>query len=132
MQNYSPFLYARASEASERFIMYRFTCLRVRLSPFPRVETRFYTHFQNAFANAFLELLRLSSNYRDECLATAQLHCAVDPYMPLRRLDRRYKRLSKLLCVYHIYRNVFFGSNALQIALLFGISESAFIIKVLA
>ena len=40
--------------------------LRVRLSPFPRVETRFKTHNQNAFANAFrnafLELLRLSSN----------------------------------------------------------------------
>ena len=35
--------------------------LRVRLSPFPRVETRFNTHNQNAFANAFLELLRLSS-----------------------------------------------------------------------
>ena len=38
---------------------------RVRLSPFPRVETRFNTHNQNAFANAFwnafLELLRLSS-----------------------------------------------------------------------
>ena len=37
----------------------------VRLSPFPRVETRFNTHNQNAFANAFrnafLELLRLSS-----------------------------------------------------------------------
>ena len=38
---------------------------RVHLSPFPRVETRFNTHNQNAFANAFrnafLELLRLSS-----------------------------------------------------------------------
>ena len=34
---------------------------RVRLSPFPRVESRFNTHNQNAFANAFLELLRLSS-----------------------------------------------------------------------
>ena len=33
----------------------------VRLSPFPRVESRFNTHNQNAFANAFLELLRLSS-----------------------------------------------------------------------
>ena len=33
----------------------------VRLSPFPRVETRFNTHNQNAFANAFLEFLRLSS-----------------------------------------------------------------------
>ena len=27
--------------------------LRVRLSPFPRVESRFNTHNQNAFANAF-------------------------------------------------------------------------------
>ena len=35
--------------------------LGVRLSPFPRVDTRFNTHNQNAFANAFLELLRLSS-----------------------------------------------------------------------
>ena len=38
---------------------------RMRLSPFPRVESRFNTHNQNAFANAFrnafLELLRLSS-----------------------------------------------------------------------
>ena len=33
----------------------------VRLSPFPRVETCFNTHNQNTFANAFLELLRLSS-----------------------------------------------------------------------
>ena len=37
----------------------------VRLSPFPRVESRFNTHNQNAFANAFrnafFELLRLSS-----------------------------------------------------------------------
>ena len=37
----------------------------MRLSPFPRVESRFNTHNQNAFANAFrnafLELLRLSS-----------------------------------------------------------------------
>ena len=37
----------------------------MRLSPFPRVESRFNTHIQNAFANAFrnafLELLRLSS-----------------------------------------------------------------------
>ena len=39
----------------------RFNTHRVRLSPFPRVETRFNTHNQNAFANAFLELLRLSS-----------------------------------------------------------------------
>ena len=31
------------------------------LSSFPRVETRFNTHSQNAFANAFLELLRISS-----------------------------------------------------------------------
>ena len=31
------------------------------LSPFPRVETRFNTHNPNAFRNAFLELLRLSS-----------------------------------------------------------------------
>ena len=42
-----------------------YTELRVRLSPFPRVESRFNTHNQNAFAsafrNAFLELLRLSS-----------------------------------------------------------------------
>ena len=42
-----------------------YECPRVRLSPFPRVETRFNTHNQNAFANAFrnafLELLRLSS-----------------------------------------------------------------------
>ena len=39
--------------------------LRLRLSSFPRVETRFKSHNQNAFANAFrntfLELLRLSS-----------------------------------------------------------------------
>ena len=35
--------------------------LWVRLSPFPRVETRFNTHNQNAFANAFRKLLRLSS-----------------------------------------------------------------------
>ena len=42
-----------------------FPRLGVRLSPFPRVESRFNTHNQNAFANAFrnafLELLRLSS-----------------------------------------------------------------------
>ena len=31
------------------------------LSSFPRVETRFNTHYQNAYANAFLELLHLSS-----------------------------------------------------------------------
>ena len=52
------------------------------LSSFPRVETRFNTHYQNAYANAFLELLRLSSNFivstsHEEGLVTAQLHCAV-------------------------------------------------------
>ena len=39
--------------------------LWLRLSPFPRVETRSNTHnqnaFENAFRNAFLELLRLST-----------------------------------------------------------------------
>ena len=40
--------------------------------------------YANAFRNAFLELLRLSSNSiastsREECLVTAQLHCAVRP-----------------------------------------------------
>ena len=49
------------------------------LSSFPRVETRFNTHYQNAYANAFLELLNLSSNSIastscEEGLVTAQLH----------------------------------------------------------
>ena len=59
-------------------------CQWLCLSSFPRVETRFNTHYQNAYtrANAFLELLRLSSNSiastsREEGLVTAQLHCAV-------------------------------------------------------
>ena len=57
---------------------------RLCLSFFPRVETRFNTHYQNAYANAFHELLRLSSNSiastsREEGLVTAQLHCAVWP-----------------------------------------------------
>ena len=55
---------------------------------FPKLETRFNTHYQNAYANAFrneyLELLRLSLNSiastsREEGLVTAQLHCAVSP-----------------------------------------------------
>ena len=55
---------------------------RLCLSSLPRVETRFNTHYQNAYANtfrnAFLELLRLSSNSiastsREEGLVTAQL-----------------------------------------------------------
>ena len=55
---------------------------------FPKLETSFNTHYQNAYANAFqnmfLELLRLSSNSiastsREESLVTAQLYCAVLP-----------------------------------------------------
>ena len=51
------------------------------LSSFPRVQTRFNTHYQNAYANAFLELLRfiIASTRREEGLVTAQLHCAVWP-----------------------------------------------------
>ena len=48
------------------------------LSSFPRVETRFNTHYQNAYANAFLKLLRyhrslsIASTSREEGLVTAQ------------------------------------------------------------
>ena len=46
-------------------------------SSFPRVETRFNTHYQNAFANAFLELLRLSSisQYREYESRGRLCHC---------------------------------------------------------
>ena len=44
----------------------------LRLSPFPRVETRFNTHNQNAFANAFLELLRYHRSLR---LTSMSIQC---------------------------------------------------------
>ena len=77
------------------FCQYTFTLLGgggglwLCLSSFPRVETHFNTHYQNVYicnrhSNAFLELLRLSSNSiastsREEGLVTARLHCTVDP-----------------------------------------------------
>ena len=69
-------------------LLWNATSCRLCLSCFPRVETCFNTHYQNAYAsafrNAFLELLRLSSNSivstsREAGLVTAQLHCAVWP-----------------------------------------------------
>ena len=53
---------------------------------FPKLETHFNIHYQNAYArafrNAFLELLCLSPNSitsmsREEGLVTAQLHCTI-------------------------------------------------------
>ena len=63
------------------------TC-RLCLSSFPRVEARFNTHYQNAYmymymyANAFLQLLRLSSisqyrEYESRGRPCHCLHCAV-------------------------------------------------------
>ena len=59
-------IYTRIIFTSFAIVKFKiFIFLWVRLSPFPRVESRFNTHNQNAFANvfrnAFLELLRLSS-----------------------------------------------------------------------
>ena len=89
---------------------------------FPKLETRFNTHYQNAYANAFrnvfLDWLRLSSNSipstsREEGIVTVQLHCAIWPVEQrscrahaFAKVGRRYKRASKQLCVYHLYRNV--------------------------
>ena len=65
---------AKAFQNNFAFIISTETCFWLKrvsnrtlavFSSFPRVETRFNTHYQNAFAiafrNAFLELLRLSS-----------------------------------------------------------------------
>ena len=62
------------------------------LSSFPRVETPFNTHYQNAFANAFrnafLELLRLSSTsqYREYESRERPCQCVAG----LRKLIRRH------------------------------------------
>ena len=106
------------------------THLGLCLSSFPRVETRFNTHYQNAYANAFrnafLELLRLSSHSiastsREEGLVTAQLHCAVWPVEQrscrahaFTLVGRRYKGVSKQLCVYQLYRNVFLAQTRIR------------------
>ena len=67
--------------------------------------------YANAFRNAFLELLRISSNYRElrvarKALSTAQLHCAVDPesrdhvgHTPLRRSVGDINAFQNSLCV---------------------------------
>ena len=61
-------------------------CLRVRLSPFPRVESRFNTDNQNAFANAFrnafLELLRLSSISQNHDYEYTVRPRKTDPWKP--------------------------------------------------
>ena len=98
---------------------------------FPKSRNTFqYLLYQNAYANAFrnnfLQLLRLSSNSiastsREEGLVTAQLHCAVLPVeqiscraQALIQVGRRYKGISKQLCVYHLYRNVFLAQTRIR------------------
>ena len=104
--------------------------LRLCLSSFPRVETCFNTHYQNAYTNAFrnaiLELLHLSSNSivstsREEGLVTALLHFAVWPVEQrscrahaFTLVGQRYKGISKQLCIYHLYRNVFLAQTLIR------------------
>ena len=78
----------------------KYTNLWLCLSSFPRVETRLNTHYQNAYANAFLELLRLSSisQYREYESRGRPCHCAAAlrslirkhmPFIPQSHLLRR-------------------------------------------
>ena len=68
-------------------------CFWLCLSSFKRAEIRFNIHYQNAYANAFLELLRLSSisQYREykswgrHCHCAAALRSLIRRHMPLRR-----------------------------------------------
>ena len=100
--------------------------LRLCLSSFPRVETCFNTHYQNAysntFRNAFLELLRLSTLSRVEYESRGRpCHCAaalrslraeIMEGVSVRDL-RRFKTTLRLSTL----QKRFSGSNAFQIAL---------------
>ena len=79
--------------------LYKWLCF----SSLPRVETRFNFHYQNAYANAFLGLLRLSSisQYREyesrgrPCHCAAALRSLIRRHMPLRRLVGDIKAFQK-------------------------------------
>ena len=83
------------------------TRIRLHLGCISSLETRFNTYNQNAFRNAFLELLRLSSisQYREyeECQECWSLRSCIAQFHPK---HNAFKGVSKQLCVYHLYRNV--------------------------
>ena len=114
--------------------------LRLCLSSFPRVETRFNTHYQNAcanvFRNAFLEWLRLSliSQYREYESRGRPYHCAAALRTALRSLIRRHKLRRSVgdikafqsnFAFIIIYRNVFLAQTRIR-SHFFGVSERRF------
>ena len=82
------------------------------------------------YANAFLKLLRLSSNSIASYKSRGRhCHCAAElrsltrradiiklyRHTPLRRSVGDIKGVSKLLCVYHLYRNVFLAQTRIRL-----------------
>ena len=123
----------KAFQNNFAFIISTETCFWLKrvsdrtLAVFSSLETRFNTHNQiairNAFRNAFLELLRLSSisQYREYESRGRLCHC----WAALRNFIRN-TGVSKQLCVYHLYTEACFWLKRISDRPLFRVSEMRF------
>ena len=91
------------------------TRIRSHLGCICSLETRFNTHNQiairNAFRNAFLELLRLSSISQYREYESRGLRSCIAQFHPK---HNTFKGVSKQLCVYHLYRSVFLAQTRIR------------------